>query len=426
MELRPGRLRSRLKRELGDAWKPLAVVVEAATRRDVPVFLVGGPVRDLLLERPVLDVDLLLADRLADVARDAAARLGVKPRIHARFLTATLEGSEFRVDLSRARTESYAHPGALPEVLPAASIELDLPRRDFAAHALALPLNTASGRRIVDPLGGIEDLRAKRLRVLHENSFRDDPTRLLRAARYAARLGFRLERGTARLLREALAARFLDRVSGDRVLHEIERLTDEFATARVASTTARLGLFGAIAKGWKLTPDARRALARLDRFRAAPAWPEAPPELLREVGLRLLWLGLPARVRSRGLARLGLSGRPAAAIDADLRRLAPLGRALRADPKPGRLDALLGGLPDTALITAFCALPGASPRRISHFIRELRHLPSPLDGHAAQALGASGPEVGDLIRAARLRALDGKPVSADWAQVWLARRNRMG
>src|SRR5262249_22611747 len=169
-------------------------------RRDlagrVPAYLVGGAVRDLLLGVEGNDLDVVIEgdpDVLAGLS-------GFTPERDSLFLTGKLDLGDSAVDVAHARAETYPQPGALPEVRPA-SITEDLDRRDFTANAMALPL--APGSELIDPHGGLEDLRAGLLRVLHDRSFVDDPTRALRAARYAARFGFELEPETRRLLEEA-------------------------------------------------------------------------------------------------------------------------------------------------------------------------------------------------------------------------------
>jgi tRNA nucleotidyltransferase (CCA-adding enzyme) len=183
-----------------------------------PVYLVGGAVRDLLLGRGRADLDLVVVGDPADLAGALGAATLSE---HERFATAKIEHDGHTIDIAAARTEAYAHPGALPEVSPATDIEADLSRRDFSVNAMAIPL--AAEPRLIDPRGGRADLEAGLLRVLHADSFRDDPTRAMRAARYAARFGFRLEPRTAELLREA----DLDTVSAERRRAELWRLAGE-------------------------------------------------------------------------------------------------------------------------------------------------------------------------------------------------------
>jgi tRNA nucleotidyltransferase (CCA-adding enzyme) len=192
----------------------LGPLVEAAG--ETPLYLVGGAVRDLLLGRGRSDVDVAVEGDALALAR----RLGGDAREHERFGTAKVALDGLEVDLAGTRGERYERPGALPEVRPA-PLEEDLARRDFTINAMAVPL--AEPGRLIDPHGGRQDLAAGALRVLHPGSFRDDPTRALRAARYAARFGLELEPETERLLREA----DLRSVSADRLEAELSRLATE-------------------------------------------------------------------------------------------------------------------------------------------------------------------------------------------------------
>jgi tRNA nucleotidyltransferase (CCA-adding enzyme) len=179
-------------------------------------YLVGGVVRDLLLGREVADLDVAIeggAEALMDLPGFSLER-------DALFLTGRLEQGGVKIDVAQARAETYPAPGALPEVRPA-SIGEDLARRDFTVNAMAFPLS--GDRQLIDPHAGLDDLRAGLLRILHERSFVDDPTRALRAARYAARFGFELEPETERLLRDA----DLSTVSEDRIDSELGRIAAE-------------------------------------------------------------------------------------------------------------------------------------------------------------------------------------------------------
>ncbi len=183
-----------LAEALQRVYPELGAVREAATE---PVYLVGGAVRDLLLGRGRADIDIVVEGDAAALA----SRLGADVVSHERFATAKVSLDGHEVDIATARTESYPHPGSLPVVEPAAQIEADLARRDFTINAMAIPLGGEAD--LIDPHGGQADLAAGLLRALHPLSFVDDPTRALRAARYAARFGFGLEPETEALLREA-------------------------------------------------------------------------------------------------------------------------------------------------------------------------------------------------------------------------------
>jgi tRNA nucleotidyltransferase (CCA-adding enzyme) len=240
------------------AYPELAVVRERSAGE--PVFLVGGAVRDLLLGRGRSDVDLVVEGDAAALAE----RLGGDPLSHERFATAKARLDGHEIDIATARTESYANPGALPEVEPAAGVEADLARRDFTINAMAIPLHGEP--KLIDPHGGLTDLEAGRLRVLHRRSFEDDPTRAIRAARYASRFGFEPEAETAELLREA----DLDAVSADRREAELLRLAAEPAAAHGLELLAEWGLV-------ELRENGGGLAARVSDLLVSPPWSEVAP-----------------------------------------------------------------------------------------------------------------------------------------------------
>ena len=201
----------------------------------VPAYLVGGVVRDLLLARPRLDIDVAIEGDVAALA-DAP---GFVLESGGRFLTGKLSLDGAEIDIAQARAETYPQPGALPEVKPA-TIDQDLARRDFTINAMAVPL--AGDAELIDPHGGLDDLRAGTLRVLHDRSFIDDPTRALRAARYAARFDLALEPGTEKLLR----ATDLSTVSEDRVQGELRRIAAEPNPAKAVSLIVEWGILPSI------------------------------------------------------------------------------------------------------------------------------------------------------------------------------------
>jgi tRNA nucleotidyltransferase (CCA-adding enzyme) len=222
--------------------------VQAAAQE--PVYLVGGAVRDLLLGRPRADVDLVVEGNAASLA----ARLGGAEVEHERFGTVKVEVEGHELDIASARRESYEEPGALPTVEPGATLEEDLRRRDFTLNAMAIPLAAPT---LLDPFGGRADLERGQLRVLHEGSFSDDPTRAIRAARYATRFGFRLEPETERLLRAADFAT----VSADRRQAELVRLAAEAKAAQGFALLAQWGMLDLRDRGVELAELAVRLLA---------------------------------------------------------------------------------------------------------------------------------------------------------------------
>ncbi len=256
-------------------------VLELAEARGMSVYLVGGPVRDLLLSRPVLDVDLLVEPRAGDSAESlaaAAAPDGVEVTSHDRFGTVTIHAEQAAIDLATVRKESYAHDGALPSV-GEGTLEEDLRRRDFTVNSLALPLTREARARhpgIVDVEDGLGDLASRTLRVLHGRSFHDDPTRALRAARLAPRLGFSLSRGSRSALRDALRDGAFGRVSGDRLRREIVKLFDDARhgvnPARALALLSSWHVLGALEPELSMPREAAPALRRVGRCVERPPW----------------------------------------------------------------------------------------------------------------------------------------------------------
>jgi len=239
--------------ELVRALPGIETIREIAER--LPAYLVGGAVRDLLLGIEGADLDVAVegdAEALAGIPGFELEREGL-------FLTGRLELGELKVDIAQARAEVYPRPGALPEVHPA-SIGDDLRRRDFTVNAMAFPLRAQE--QLIDPHGGLEDLRSGLLRVLHDRSFVDDPTRALRAARYAARFGLELDPGTEKLLADA----DLSTVSDDRIQNELQRTAAEEDPARVLRLILDWGVMPS------LDPAAPDRVAEVARLASAPPW----------------------------------------------------------------------------------------------------------------------------------------------------------
>jgi tRNA nucleotidyltransferase (CCA-adding enzyme) len=230
----------------------IEVLREAAD--GTPTYLVGGVVRDLLLGVARTDIDVAVEGEVRPIA-DA---LGGEVVEHERFSTASVTVDGLHVDLARARAEMYKEPGALPTVTPA-RIADDLARRDFTINAMAVPLTGEA--TLIDPHGGVDDLRSGVLRVLHERSFIDDPTRALRAARYAARFDLELELETAELLRRA----DLGTVSSDRVEAELRRIAGEEDAPRALELVREWGRLA-------LPGDAVELAGMLRELTASPPW----------------------------------------------------------------------------------------------------------------------------------------------------------
>ena len=378
------------------------------------LYLVGGPVRDALLGRPVGDLDFAVAGDALALAAELQGELGGQWRIHTRFGTASGCIGGQRIDLAGARRERYPRPGALPQVAPG-SIEDDLARRDFTINAMALPLAGARPR-VVDYGGGRDDLAAGVLRILHPGSFADDPTRMLRAVRYEQRLGFRLDETTAAQLRQAVSDGLAGRVTGDRWRNELERVFAEERPIPALRRAAGLGLLAAL-------HPALNAAGGLERLAAAlsDAGPDAAgPDTAAGPGgasaadcLAALVCGMTPEEGEEVIRRLRLTKRQAGLVrdTIELRRLeSDLSAAARC---PSRLARLLEPLGETAL--AAWAKMGGNPTAaaaIRRYLAELRYVRPALRGGDLLALGAvPGPALGALLAQLRAARLDGRAQS---------------
>lgn len=214
----------------------------------VRTFLVGGAVRDVIAERTGPDLDVMVEGDAIEFARNVATTSGCGVKTHPEFGTATLIFDNIHLDLATARTETYAKPGALPVVSPA-TIEEDLRRRDFSINAMCISLNSATFGELLDPLGGLDDLRNGLIRVLHDNSFIDDPTRLFRAIRFKCRFGFDYHKDTWKLMKKAIADDALDAVSGARIKKELQLMLKEERRGWIMNECHRMRLDSAITAG---------------------------------------------------------------------------------------------------------------------------------------------------------------------------------
>jgi tRNA nucleotidyltransferase (CCA-adding enzyme) len=384
--------------QIGGPGDPLAPVWQAARQAagGDSTYAVGGPVRDVLRGSPSRDADIAVEGDPSALARRLAEMLGAtRVTLHRAFGTAVVRTDDVRIDVAAPRTERYPRPAALPIVAPA-GIDADLGRRDFTVNALAAALTGPRFGEVLDPFGGRADLDARLIRVLHAASFRDDPTRLVRAVRYAARLGFTLAPATERLAREAIAAGLLDELSGARVRAELVALLGESGATVAAALRLGddLGLFasvhpalaGAAAGGGQLS----RADALRERFGS-----RVPPWRIR--------LALIARAAGEAPVtaltdRLRLRRSDAAAVRAAASAPARLGARLAAAAAPADVADLLGSEPvDAALVLAADGGPGA--RAAELYLEQLRGIRLEIDGTVLRdELGlAQSPRVGEVL-----------------------------
>ena len=195
-----------------------------AGQKQFSAYIVGGIVRDIILKRENLDLDIVVEGDAACLARDLAKKWKGKVTVYKKFGTACLETPKgLCVDFAMARKERYAHSGALPAVRPG-GLKEDLSRRDFTINAMAIAIDPGRFGRLTDAFGGLTDLSRKTVKVLHDRSFIDDPTRILRAVRFEQRFSFRMERQTLLLMKAALQRKIPSNVKPNRSAARIEGL----------------------------------------------------------------------------------------------------------------------------------------------------------------------------------------------------------
>jgi len=390
-------------------------LVSAADARDLSLYVVGGPLRDLLLGRAVGDVDLVVEGRDGKGAVElvqAAAPESARLTVHDRFGTVSLRLDAASLDVATVRRESYAHDGALPAVA-AGSLEDDLRRRDFSVNALALPLSKAARARhtgIVDLEGGLRDLEDRRLRVLHKRSFHDDPTRALRAARFGPRLGFTLTRGSRSALRDALRDGAFGRVSGDRLRRELVKLFDDAHKGLDPVRALRLlhewHLLGVLEPGLTLDRSVAPALRALGRATASPLWPAG--RWRPWVSGMAVWLApLAPSLRRRTLQRFAVRGAAAIRIADFPKAQKRWLRALERARGRGGIDGVLSGLDEDELHALWACASPAMRRRVARYAREDRSRRVPVNGDDLVELGLSGPALGRALVRLRVAYLDG-------------------
>ncbi|MGQ9462078.1 MAG: CCA tRNA nucleotidyltransferase [Candidatus Fervidibacter sp.] len=253
-----------------------------AGQMGMTAYAVGGFVRDLILGTPTLDVDIVVEGDSVALAYELARMWGAKLTVHQRFLTATLRWESpneakaltlsppqpypvTRLDIATARMERYPEPAILPEVEPATLLD-DLLRRDFSINAMAVCLEPNRFGELLDPTGGYRDLQSGVVRVLHDRSFVDDPTRIFRAVRYEQRFGFRIEPKTLRLIRKARDESLLTRLTRDRIKQELWRTLREREPVKPMRRLKELGILTVIAPELSATPKRLDWMGRVNRW----------------------------------------------------------------------------------------------------------------------------------------------------------------
>ncbi len=368
------------------------------------VFIVGGIVRDLILDRQPGDIDLSVVGNAGRFAEVLADRLRQDPPTESQFLTFKINTSDEltgvrSIDIVTARSEQYDEPAALPDIA-ASSIEDDLKRRDFTVNSMAVSLSPNDWGNLVDPANGFGDIMRKRIKILHDGSFVDDPTRIFRAVRYATRLGFSIEPRTSELIASSLSS--IDQLSGIRVRNEFELMLAEPTRVEQMRVSEEIGLLGAISPGLRV---GSRALQTLESMSEAGNLSTELSELLA-----IVTFGLSEDEASQVVLRFDGPVNWGESITGNA--LLAKTVALLDDPdlRPSEIAEILHQIP-LASINAHIAAGPPLPRRdrLVEYGEKLRFVVPEINGDDLIAIGIpEGPVIGQLIDVVKRAKLDGK------------------
>jgi tRNA nucleotidyltransferase (CCA-adding enzyme) len=412
------------------AWaqKLIEQIREVADAEQVPVYLVGGVVRDLLLGRPNEDLDLVVEGEGIAFAQALASKVRGHCHPHQPFLSAVLVLPDgHKVDVVSARTEFYRTPAALPEV-ETSLIRQDLYRRDFTINALALTLSGSRYGQLLDFFGGRKDLQRREIRVLHSLSFIDDPTRAIRAVRYARRLGFKIARDTSHLISAAVKEGAFAGLTGRRLVRELKMLLEEPHPPQSLAMLEEYNLLAAVSPELVWNQEVN---AFLQEVEGQITWYEVehlgdPPDPLSlYLGALLLFAGAGAAVYVA--ERLQLTGH----IEQQLNRLNEAVEEVRQAAAPAlhrsRRVRTIEAHSTEALLLAMAGLDVVGRRRLAEAAAAARRMCLPIKGRDLLQAGVSpGPIVGEALRRTRDALVDGSLEPSQALEHALAIANMIG
>jgi len=410
----------------------LRQVAALSAHLGLPAYLVGGFVRDALLKQPINDFDLVVEGDAVKLGRALVKQFGGRLTVHAPFKTATWfplhrpersrwssseayrdqaqsKGDGDFIDLISARSETYEHPAALPTV-KLGTLADDLRRRDFTINALAVRLDGDHFGELSDPLGGRADLQRGLVRVLHPNSFVDDPTRLLRAVRYAERYGFKIESGSEALI--PLALEYVDKLSPERLRHELDLILGE---ENAVPMMEKLWASGIVRCVRPALPSEEAARKRFGATRRLPSSVEDPVQFRW-----MVWLMDATPAQFRALAKrlhftadLAKKVAAAASIYNDLESFK--------GTRPSECAARLDGLPEEAIRAVSLCADEETRALLEMYLTKWKDVKPFADGDALQRMGVPfGPRIGETLWRLRAAWLDGEVTSEAGEREWLA------
>lgn len=368
------------------------------------VYVVGGIVRDLIIGREPGDIDLSVVGDAGAFAAELANRTGAPVPTESQFMTFKVDtGGSIAgissIDVVTARSETYSEPAALPEVL-ASTIEDDLGRRDFTVNSMAISLSTRDWGNLVDPSNGFGDIMRKRIKVLHDSSFVDDPTRMFRAVRYSTRLGFSIDSRTEELISKSLHN--IDQLSGTRIRNEFEPILTEDTRVESLQMCEKLGILAAISPGLRVGTKALQVLEELAKNK----------RLSTDIQdlLALATFGLHEDEAKQTVKRLSEISDWGKSILGNAELAKTVTVLDQDDLRPSEVVEILSDIP-LASIRAYIEAGPPLPRRgrLVDYSETLRFVKPEISGDDLLDIGIpQGPTIGELLDIVRRSRLDGQ------------------
>ena len=404
-------MKNRFPSEIYDKLKLAGKTAEALNYN---VYLVGGSVRDLLRGQENLDMDLVIEGDGIEFAKELGMKLNAKVRSHKKFATAKIISGDLRIDVATARTEYYESPAALPTV-QMSSIKKDLYRRDFTINTLSIKLNPGDFGKLVDFFGGQRDLKEKSIRVLHNLSFVEDPTRAFRAVRFAERFGFKISKHTGRLIKTTLNMNLFEKLSGSRLYEELSLIFDEKEPATVIKRLRDYDLLSVIHPALEFTERLHSLLTSVYdtlRWCELSFMHEKPDQKI--IYLMALLKGLKDQDKEAALQRLSSPPKVKNLVIANSRKAMETIRRLPLGD-PALVYGALSALDlDTLLFAMSLTEDERTKEEVSSYLLELRKIKPLLDGEDLKRMGVEpGPMYSKLLKQVLLEKLRGKLKSRD-------------
>ncbi|TCK06484.1 CBS domain-containing protein [Phorcysia thermohydrogeniphila] len=382
-----------------------------ADERKVNAYIIGGFVRDLIIGRKNFDVDIVIEGDATVFAKELAKRFGAKVHTYERFKTATVvfKGGK-RIDFASARTEVYRAPGALPEV-DMAPLKKDLMRRDFTINTLAIKINEKEFGKLIDFFGGLKDIKDKKIRVLHSLSFVEDPTRILRALRFATRYRFELGKHTERLLKIAVQRKLFKTVEGQRIYHELKQIFLEDNPLRVMNKLEKYRIISSLfpSISWD-----RFKKDLFERIRKVIIWHKLNfPE--KETKYHILYFGAlflrePLNRVEKYIKELAVPQKEAELLFQILKNSLPLIKKVRLAGKNSEVYELLQNLPEEFLLF-LAALPQdeETRNRVLNYLKSWRFIKPLVNGEDLKSMGLKpGPVFKKILSKLKYAIIDGE------------------